>query len=103
LKIDHTIRGRTSIAASDDQRKVDGTASTKTDAPKDENHVHISTLSSQAQALDGGGEIVDAAKVAEIKQAISEGRFKINPDVVADRLLEDVKELIQTKQPSSND
>ena len=103
MKVDHTIRGRTGIVAGDDQRKVDGTASTKTDAPKDENHVHISTLSIQTQALDGGSEIVDAAKVAEIKQAISEGRFKINPDVVADRLLEDVTELIQSKQSSSND
>jgi negative regulator of flagellin synthesis FlgM len=97
LKIDHTIRGRTGIAAGDDQRKVEGTASAKTDARKNENHVHISTLSSQTQALDGGSEIVDAAKIAEIKQAISEGRFKVNPDVVADRLLESVKELIQSK------
>ncbi|WP_258333074.1 flagellar biosynthesis anti-sigma factor FlgM [Nitrosomonas eutropha] len=33
-----------------------------------------------------------------MKQAISEGRFKVNPDVVADRLLETVKELIQSKR-----
>lgn len=40
---------------------------------------------------------VNAAKVAEIKQAISEGRFKINSDVVADRLISSVRELIGNK------
>ena len=34
----------------------------------------------------------------EIKQAISEGSFQINPEVVADRLLETVKELIHSKK-----
>jgi len=49
------------------------------------------------QALDAqlsSGEVVDASRVAEIKQAISEGQFKVNPDVVADRLLQTVQELI---------
>ena len=38
--------------------------------------------------------VANAAKVAEIKQAISDGRFKVNPEVVADRLLETVRDLI---------
>ena len=37
-------------------------------------------------------------KIAEIKQAMAEGRFKVNPEVVADRLLETVKELIQNNK-----
>lgn len=41
--------------------------------------------------------VVDAHKVAEIKQAISEGRFKVNSGVVADKLLETVKSLINNK------
>ena len=59
--------------------------------------VELSGLSSQLQALDAhvsSGEVVDAARVSKIKQAISEGRFKVNPDVVADRLLQTVQELI---------
>lgn len=44
-----------------------------------------------------GTSPVNAAKVAEIKQAISEGRFKINSDVVADRLISSVRELIANK------
>lgn len=55
------------------------------------------TSSSQLQALSGGvseGQPVDTAKVEAIKQAISEGRFKINPEKIADGLLSSVKELL---------
>jgi negative regulator of flagellin synthesis FlgM len=38
--------------------------------------------------------VVDTNKVAQIKQAISEGRFKVNSGVVADRLIETVRNLI---------
>lgn len=59
--------------------------------------VQVSTLGTQLQALErqlGGGEVIDAAKVAEIRQAISEGRLQIKPDVIADRLLQTVRELL---------
>ncbi len=59
--------------------------------------VELSGLSSRLQALDAqvsSGEVVDAARVSEIKQAMSDGLFKVNPDVVADRLLQTVRELI---------
>ncbi|MCX7898468.1 MAG: flagellar biosynthesis anti-sigma factor FlgM [Rhodocyclaceae bacterium] len=36
----------------------------------------------------------DAARVAEIKQAIREGRFAVSPDKIAERLLESVRELL---------
>lgn len=38
--------------------------------------------------------VVDAGKVAEIKQAISEGRFQVNSSVVADGLIASVRDLI---------
>ena len=41
--------------------------------------------------------VVNAAKVAEIKQAISEGRFQVNTSVVADRLIATVRDLIGGK------
>ncbi len=55
------------------------------------------TSSIQLQALIGGageGQPVDSAKVEAIKQAISDGLFKINPEKIADGLLNSVKELL---------
>jgi len=37
---------------------------------------------------------VDAKKVADIKQAISDGRFQINSSAIADSLINDVNDLI---------
>ena len=41
--------------------------------------------------------IVNANKVAEIKQAISEGRFKVDSEVVADKLIETARDLIDRR------
>jgi negative regulator of flagellin synthesis FlgM len=37
---------------------------------------------------------VDTARIAEIKQAIAEGRFSINPERIADGLLQSVREML---------
>jgi negative regulator of flagellin synthesis FlgM len=42
--------------------------------------------------------VVDANKVAEIKKAISEGRFQVNSGVVADRLIQSVRDLISSSR-----
>lgn len=62
--------------------------------------VQLSPLSSQLQAIESGmadTPAVDSARVAEIKQAIAEGRFKVNPDVVADHLLQTARELLRSR------
>lgn len=57
------------------------------------------TSSSQLQALSGGeSQPMDSAKVEAIKQAIAEGRFKINPEKIADGLLSSVKELLMNQK-----
>jgi len=61
--------------------------------------VRLSTLSARMREIEtrlGDTKVVDSARVAEIKQAIAEGRFKINPDVVADRLIDTVRELLSS-------
>ncbi|SCY06534.1 anti-sigma-28 factor, FlgM family [Nitrosospira sp. Nl5] len=57
-------------------------------------------LSAQLRNIEknfASGEVFNAARVEEIKKAISEGHFVVNPDKVADRLLETVRDLIQTR------
>ncbi|MCK9284386.1 MAG: flagellar biosynthesis anti-sigma factor FlgM [Rhodocyclaceae bacterium] len=53
--------------------------------------VQISSASAQLKGSDG---VVDANRVAEIKQAIAEGRFQINPERIADGLLESVRQML---------
>ncbi|MDR0735394.1 MAG: flagellar biosynthesis anti-sigma factor FlgM [Zoogloeaceae bacterium] len=41
---------------------------------------------------------VDDSRVQEIKQAIAEGRFRINPEAIADRLISTAQELIAAQR-----
>lgn len=56
--------------------------------------VDISSLSARLQEVGAGETPIDAQKVAEIKLAITEGRFQINPERIADGLLDSVREML---------
>jgi len=59
--------------------------------------VQLSDLSSQLRSADDG-HAFNPARVAEIKQAISEGRFTINAGAIADRLITSAKELVNSQR-----
>lgn len=53
-------------------------------------------LSPTTRSLQGGGaETVDAKKVQEMRQAIASGRFHVNAQKVADKMINEAAELIQ--------
>lgn len=56
--------------------------------------VHLSAASSELSSADG---VVDMARVQEIRQAISEGRFQINASAIADRLISTARELVNAQ------
>lgn len=59
--------------------------------------VSISDLASRLSSIEAelsAKESFDAGKVEQIKKAMRDGQFKVNPDVVADRLIESMKELL---------
>lgn len=60
--------------------------------------VQLSDLASRLSQLESrfGGDF-DAKKVEEVKSAMADGRFKVNADAVADRLLASVAELLGKK------
>jgi negative regulator of flagellin synthesis FlgM len=70
-----------------------GTATQR--ASSDQGRVQLSDLSSRLNQLETqfSGSSFDAAKVSEIKSAISEGRYQINAGAVADKLLESATQL----------
>jgi len=59
--------------------------------------VQLSSVSAQLSAPDDG-QSFDAARVSEIKQAISDGRFTINAGAIADRLIASAKELVDSQR-----
>jgi len=58
--------------------------------------IQISEMSGQLQALESNVAApgFDTQRVDHIKQAISEGRFAVNSEAVADKLLASVQELL---------
>ncbi|MDE2389502.1 MAG: flagellar biosynthesis anti-sigma factor FlgM [Betaproteobacteria bacterium] len=98
MKIDKTLQPVSTVSVNDGKRRTDVTPVTHEML---EDNVHLSANIAILKNIDGSSvddSIVNSARVQEIKQAISEGNFQINPGVVADRLLETVNELIQSKK-----
>lgn len=98
MKIDSSIKSTgTGAVGAGGARSGKGAASTPSSGGGDS--VQLSPLSSQMQAIESGmanTPVVDSARVAEIKQAIADGRFKVNPNAVADHLLQTARELMQS-------
>ena len=90
-----------------DTPRVERTGSGKAEAARapgaskaETDSVSLSDLASRLQSLESemaAGQPFDAGRVEEIKQAIRDGRFKVNAEVVADRLIESMKELLARK------
>ncbi|MBU6494539.1 flagellar biosynthesis anti-sigma factor FlgM [Pandoraea sp.] len=67
--------------------------------------VSLSPLASHMQALQtqlaqSGAADIDTARVAELKQAISEGKLAINPDKIASGLINSVRDLLSAQKKS---
>lgn len=98
MKIDSSIKSHGGATSSGSARPGKGAASAPSSGGGD--RVQLSALSSQMQSIESsmaGTPVVDSARVAEIRQAIAEGRFKVNPDVVADNLLQTARELLRSR------
>ena len=81
--------------------KPAGTSSTAGSTSVRSDKVDISNSSTTLQNLEkllNDVGVVDSARVEEIKLAISQGRFRVDSDVVADKLLSTVREFLLTQQ-----
>lgn len=59
--------------------------------------IELSTTASSL--LSSSSPEFDAAKVASISKSIEDGTFKINPDVIADKLISNAQELLTKFKP----
>ena len=93
MKIDST---RTPTSAVSETRPRTPVSTAPTEAAAE---VHLSKLAEQLQS-PGEASSFDAGRVAEIQQAITEGRLTINAEAVADRLIASARELVGAHKPS---
>jgi negative regulator of flagellin synthesis FlgM len=91
------------------QKRSQGTNSTvrpaadTSSAPESSTQLDLS--STATQLLQGAGaqsDTFDAAKVARITQAISEGKFSVNADAIADKLLSNAQEVLGSRNSNSH-
>lgn len=77
------------------------TAGASDNAKVQNDNVELSSNSLKLSALEGSlasQPVIDSARVNEIRQAIADGKFKINPDAIADKLVASVKELLANRK-----
>lgn len=97
MKIEKTSKPLPASQAGEANSRNPVARSTASASGNSETSVHLGAATTQLRNIEGSlasTPLVDAHKVAEIKQAISEGRFQVNSGVVADRLIDTVRDLI---------
>jgi negative regulator of flagellin synthesis FlgM len=97
LKIDNSNKPTGLPPASGGMQSVNKSPQPSSGGAVDTDQFRLSARSAQLYAMSAGagaGEVFDAEKVAEIRSAISEGRFTVDAEKVADSLIESVRELL---------
>ena len=95
MKIDNSVKSTGPAAGGSKARATQGSASNA--APSSGTQV---ALSGKLDQIIAQTPVVDSVKVDEIKQAISSGQFQVNPEKVADGLIESVRQMLSA-QPQS--
>lgn len=103
MKIDDSVKKTAGLAVSQTQARA-GKAADKAGASGSSTPAAPATsvtLSSQLQVLSAqiaSANVFDNTKVEEIKAAIAGGHFKVDPEKVANGLLDTVTDLIHTRR-----
>lgn len=93
MKIDASRTSSTSTtAASQKIRPQDATSPAATVSPAAD--ASVTTHLQKTGGPSSAEAPFDNQRVAEIRQAIAEGRFQINADKIADRLIDDVRNFL---------
>jgi negative regulator of flagellin synthesis FlgM len=90
--LDKTVGG---VSPRTEGATTTGKASSSSGSVSESAKVTLSNAASGLMAADG---TFDADKVSSVKSAIDNGTYKVNPEVIADKLISNAKELLQGKQ-----
>jgi negative regulator of flagellin synthesis FlgM len=98
VKVNSSVNKPCDVSIGDPRRAADHGAEKTRRNEGTSGSVQLSAASIKLQTLveQSGDGIFDAAKVEEIKLAIAEGRFQVKPEKVADGLIAQVLDLMQS-------
>lgn len=97
MKIDSSLPSPSTQSKVRQQKSADSTAPAAAKASTASVSAHLQ----QAAAIGSTTAPFDSQKVAEIRQAISEGQFKVDADKVASSLIEGVRSLLAKERPAA--
>jgi negative regulator of flagellin synthesis FlgM len=87
------LEPKTSAAPATTERKAPAAGSTGPGGAEPSAHIELSTAATGLVA-DGGDGSFDSAKVERIAQAIRDGKFEVDPEAIADKLIANAQELL---------
>lgn len=94
MKIDNSVKSVGNTPAG--EQRVKSTAAAHPSAPTGD-QVQLSSGLQKAEQAIAATPVVDQARVDEIKQAISDGRFEVDANKVADGLIESVRQMLASQ------
>ena len=97
MKISNTaadlgVSGTSPVSANTNSGGQTNAVSSNTKSPVESDKV---TISSASGTDDDQAGVIDTAKVAHVRQALQNGTYKVNPEVIADKLISNAKELVR--------
>lgn len=94
MKIDHNVTVLNSGAAKPVTSGIKGSTSARGAAPMPASTVDHTRMAASTALLPSPNGDFDAARVAEIRESISAGRYQIDPSKIADGLISTVRDLL---------
>ncbi len=98
MKIDDSVKKTTGLGVGATPTRAGKGAEKAGVATPASDNVHLSSQVQTLTAQVAGGGVFDAGKVDEIKAAIASGTFQVDPEKVANGLLDTVNDLIHTRK-----
>jgi negative regulator of flagellin synthesis FlgM len=94
VKIDNSVKA---VGTATTPSRPKTTASTATPPPAAD-LVQLSPRLQEVDSVLANAPVVNASRVTEIKQAIAEGRFQVNPERIASGLLDSVRQMLSSRR-----
>jgi negative regulator of flagellin synthesis FlgM len=101
MKIDSSSKSIGSLPSAGGARADSAGAAKQENVPTAKTGGSSTVVAASLYTITDTAPAFNAEKVAEIRQAISEGRFQVNAERIADGLISSVREMLAQGRPSA--